>query len=1157
MNNTFFFLSIAFLNAFVDIGHKITMQNVIFKEYAGSEQIMLIAAINAMIILPFVLLFSPSGFLSDKFPKNHIVKYGALAAVFITIAIFFSYVFNYFWVAFILTFLLAIQSAIYGPAKLGYIRDLVAKEKISSLNSFLQSVSMIGILSSMALFSFLFEQRYVSELGLFSLQSMALLLVFISTLEYAFARRLPTKTSTRDINFSIKKWISLNYLKTSFSEFKSNKTVFQSMIGLAIYWLIIQVMAVVFPAYAKSIGIENVMVINGMLACTGIGVFLGSLMYYKISKNFIEVGTIPLGALGVALSVYFISTTTNDIVLFGSFLLAGISGGIFVVPLNSLIQFNTKEDRLGVTMAGANLIQSLLMLVGLIVTTIAAYYGFSSQVLMYTVGIIAIVSAIYTVYQIPQSMIQFLIGSFFHFKYRLQVKGINNIPSTGPVLFLGNHVSWIDWAIIQMSSPRRIKFLMDKSIYEKWYLTKFLDFFGVVPIAGGNKDSLKKIASYLDNGEVVCIFPEGMITRNGQLSEFKKGFEKVLDLTTTDVSVIPFYIRGLWGDKFSRAENKFKENWNSKDLTVVFGEKVKDPTADNVKQAVFNLSTDSWNTFAKTFKPVHISILERLKEVGPKFIVGDTTGANLTGNKFLTASIMFSKYLKLKGNNIGVLLPSTSAGMIINTSILMQGKTIINLNYTAPLEALQASVKSADIKTIIVSRKFISKLKNKGFDLESLLENKNVIYVEDVKDKMTKAEFIAQLLAVKILPASILKLMYFKPVKMTDTAVILFSSGSEGLPKGVELSHENIIGNIKQIVNVLNPNKEDSILGILPMFHAFGITVTTLLPLVEGIPVISHPDPTDGRTIARIVAEYRISIMAATSTFLRIYTSNKRVHAAAFNSLRLVIAGAEKLDSNVRDMFEKKFKKEILEGYGATETSPVASVNVPDILTPDMTVQVGQKIGTVGLPIPGTTFKIVDPHDLEEFVGHYNAWKHTVEKTNIDKDMDKELLPILPTGEEGMILISGPQLMKGYLNNESKTNEVIVEAEGKKWYVTGDKGKIDADGFLTIVDRYSRFAKLAGEMISLTAVEQELAKIIKDIEYIVVAAPDLKKGEKLIFVYEGDINEKEIKSLMIKSIENNLMIPAELFQVEELPKLGTGKKDFKTAKSLYLDSTSS
>jgi acyl-[acyl-carrier-protein]-phospholipid O-acyltransferase/long-chain-fatty-acid--[acyl-carrier-protein] ligase len=276
--------------------------------------------------------------------------------------------------------------------------------------------------------------------------------------------------------------------------------------------------------------------------------------------------------------------------------------------------------------------------------------------------------------------------------------------------------------------------------------------------------------------------------------------------------------------------------------------------------------------------------------------------------------------------------------------------------------------------------------------------------------------------------------------------------------------------------------------------------------------------------IGKMAAKYEANILLATATFFRLYTRNRKLIPLMFKHLRMVVAGAEKLPTEIRDDFKKKFGHDIYEGYGATETTPVASGNMPDVLMLDSwKPQVGQKIGTVGLPLPGSAFRIVDPESFEP----------------------------LATGEEGMILIGGTQIMKGYIGDPEKTASVIKEIDGIRWYVTGDKGRLDEDAFLTIVDRYSRFAKVAGEMVSLGFVEGEIAKVLGENDQVaVVALSDIKKGEKLVLLLEGDIEIEDLKE-NIKTLEMNpLFVPSEYYKVDELPKLGTGKADFKGAKKL-------
>ena len=1142
------FLFVVFCNAFVDVTHKVLLQNIAFKVFDGSTQVVWISIINSLIIIPFILLFTLSGFLSDKYDKKNILVYGAVSSFLLSILMIIAYLSGNFYFAMGSLVLLAIQSAVYSPAKFGIIIDIYGRKNLASGNAFLQAISMMAILFSIASASIVFEFFYNNN-NLQTLTTKEELLSAILPLTYyivpfAFLEMLVSFLFLKNINTSYNKNKDLTLNKKELFQGKllqnnmkiltSNNAIFLSVIGLSVFWGISQSTMAVFPSFAKMyLGISDVSIINGVIGASGIGIAIGSIMYSKISKYYIEVGTIPLAAFGMALTLYISTLVASPILLAIIFLFFGFFGGMFIVPLNALIQFNAKKKVLGTILAGNNWFHSVSMFLMLGMTTIVSYYGFDPLKTIYLILLITLAGTMYTIYQLPQSLILLFLKTIVGMKYKLEVNGITNIPQTGGVLLLGNHISWIDWAVVLMAVPKEVRFVMDKTIYSKWYIKWIFRMFNAIPISNASsKTTIKIIAKQLDEGNIVVIFPEGSITRNGHLGEFKKGFEKILELTNTDVKVVPFYIRGLWESMFSRANQKFKKSNRTNSVTISFARYMKKENANiiSVKKQIINLSTKSWQEHIKNLKPLNETIFNRLKELKNNMIFTDSTGLELSGHKFLTASIVFKNLLKkqIENQNVGILLPSSTAGAFINYSVLLMGKTAVNLNYTSQIETLKYCISKAQIKSIITSRKFIEKLELRGIDLKEAFEDVELIYLEDLRQNISKAKSLSVFLSVKILPSFLSKFIHLTKTKKDDTVLILFSSGSEGTPKGIELSGDNILGNAQQIANIINVNDEDIILGSLPLFHAFGIVVTTYLPLIEGIRCVAHPDPTDGLAIAKLISSYKVTIMCGTSTFFRLYTKNQKIHSLMFESLRLVVSGAEKLREDVRIEFKKRFAKDILEGFGTTETSPVATCNLPDVLSPDFSIQKGQKAGTVGMAIPGTTIKVVDPVTFKE----------------------------LKVNEEGMILISGIQVMKSYLDDEDRTKKALKVINAKTYYITGDKGKLDEDGFLTIVDRYSRFAKIGGEMISLGAIEELISKFIEStdnlIDFLVTSLEDEKKGEKIILLISNANKEfiQELKEKILKNFDNKLMIPSEIKIVEEIPKLGSGKKDFAKAKYL-------
>lgn len=1131
------FILMAFLNAFVDLGHKIVIQNTLFKAYDGDVQILLTAVVNGLILLPFFMLFTPCGYVADKYTKNEVMRKSAWAAVAITLLITFCYYLGLFIVAFGLTFILAVQSAFYSPAKYGYIKELLGADNLSEGNGWVQATTMIAILSGIVVFSLMFEirlegaEQMTPEESLLRVAPLGWVLVAGAVLELLMAYRLPrTQETNTESRFDWGEYAKGKTLKTNMGMILGHRPIFLAIIGLSLFWSISQVMLAVFPAFAEEhLDQHNTFVIQGVMALAGIGIMIGSIIAGRLSHKYINVGLIPLGAAGVAVGLILLPQMPSMWLMGAVFLMIGMFGAMLNVPLNALIQFNAGENENGRVLAGSNFIQNLMMFGFLVITVLSAYQGVDGVYLLWTLAVVAIAGTVMAITTVPEAFLRLIVLGLLKRKYKLQVLGFENLAEDGKgMLLLGNHISWLDWAIIQMACPRHIHFVMDRSIYERWYLKWFLDIYGVIPISGGkSRTALKKVTELLNNGKVVCLFPEGSISHTGQISEFKRGFERACE--GAEGVIVPFYLRGLWGSKFSRSTERMKDLRNSgiqRDVIVAFGKQMPiDSNAETVKKRVAEMSISAWDEHTKGMESLPQAFIRTAKQEPTEWAITEVKDTPLSHARLLTGCAIFARRIKkTAGKNIGLLVPTTNAGAIANMASLMAGKTVVNINFTAPVESMLSALEQSEVETIVTAHKFVAKLKTRGIDVEPLFEGRNVLYMEDIKAGVSKAEGLRTLLMVKLLPTFMLQWILCKRANLEDTAAILFSSGSEGAPKGVMLSHRNIMGNLRQTSDVLNVRDYDKIMATLPLFHAFGLTVTCFMPLIEGIPVVCHPDPTDAPNIGKGVARFRATIMCATSTFLRIYTRNSKLHPMMLDSLRVVVAGAEKLDPKVREAFETRFRVPIQEGYGCTETTPVAGVNLPDhLVVGEWHVQVGTKQGTVGLALPGSTFRIVDPDTLEE----------------------------LPTGEDGLILIGGTQIMKGYLNNAEKTADTIVELDGIRWYKSGDKGHLDEDGFLTIVDRYSRFAKLGGEMVSLTAVEGEVRRILNQPELPLVAVnmPDAKKGEKVVLLVESEESE-DLRDQLIKGGMPGLMVPAKVHAVDAVPVLGSGKTNFSAAREM-------
>lgn len=1045
------YLIAIFLNAFVDLGHKIVIQNTIFKSYDGEIQVVLTALVNGLILLPFILLFSPAGHVADSYPKVRILRVSAWAAVAVSLGITVAYYQGWFWLAFAMTLVLAVQSAFYSPAKYGLVKGLFGKPRLAEANGLIQAVTIGAILAGTVAFTALFESWIVPRAQtpgelLRSIAPLGWLLVFNSAIQVIALYRLKLDTaqpSTPPLTWQ--RYIKGSALKDNLSILGRQPILRLSIIGLATFWSVGQVLLAAFPAYAKdALSIDNTLVLQGILAASGIGIALGSLLSSKLSRNRIETGLIPLGAVGVAVGLWCLPLFTTPISQALNFVFIGMMGGVFIVPLNALIQFHAADHELGTVLAANNWIQNLSMLGFLVLTALFALAGVDSHYLLLLVATVAMVGGGYTIFKLPQSLVRFLLSFLLTRRYRVDVHGLEHLPAQGGVLLLGNHISWVDWAMVQIACPRPVRFVMLKDIYQRWYLRWFFKALGCIPIerGAGADNALAAVAEQLNNGEVVCLFPEGAISRNGQLGELRRGYERACKLANPEVRIVPFYLRGLWGSQFSRSSSKLKELRNAplhRSVVVAFGKPLpKDTPADVLKQRIFEQATNSWQHAIDELPSLPDAWIRSVKRNLAAQALTDSLSRPLTAGQALTASLLIAKRIHTltPEQNVGLLLPNSSAGALANMATLLAGKTLVNLNYhlnnrpngTAKEDVLSAALTQADINTVLTSRHFVEKLQQQGLSVNSQLANTQTIYLEDLQANIRRHERISAWLAVRLLPAWLLQRLYCRSRDANATAAIVFPSTSEGQPKGVMLSHRNLMANIKQTSDVLNTQHDDVVIGSLPLFHAFGLTVTQLLPLIEGLPLVCHADSNDTAGIACAVAKHKATLMFGTSDFLQHLNHSPNVHPPMLESLRAVVVSAENLDEQVCSDFVLKFHKPIYKGYGATETAPVASVNLPDSLGAHyQTIQKGSKAGTVGMPLPGTSFKIVEPESFAE----------------------------QPTGEAGMILISGPQVMQGYLNDPKRTAAAIKELDGQRWFVTGDKGFIDEDGFLTLIGRWA------------------------------------------------------------------------------------------------------
>lgn len=725
---------------------------------------------------------------------------------------------------------------------------------------------------------------------------------------------------------------------------------------------------------------------------------------------------------------------------------------------------------------------------------------------------------------IPLVLVRLCVRCLIAVLYRVRVLGAENVPAQGGALLVSNHVSLMDGFLVGWAGRHRhVRFMIWRPYYEHWAFRGLLRALRTIPVdLGGPRAMTAAIQSArreLEAGHVVCIFAEGSVTRTGNLLPFKRGMEKIIE--GLEVPAIPVHLDRVWGSIFSFAGGQFfgkrPRRWPYP-VTVSFGAHLPTPaTAWAARQAVQELGSDAAELTREPGATLPARFVRLARRHWSKFAMADSTGRELTYGRALTAAVLLAGEVRRRAESekmIGLLLPATVGGALANLGVSLAGKVPVNLNFTGGKEAMAYAAAQCEIRTVITSKVFLAKAK--------LEAPEGSVYLEDILASIGKAAKIWALIKARLAPAA-----WLTPKGDPDSlATVIFSSGSTGVPKGIMLSHFNLITNVEAVLQIFSLDHRDRIIGVLPLFHSFGFMATIWLPLFTGGGVVYHPNPTDAKVIGELIHKYKGTFLLSTPTFCGTYM--RKCTREQFASLRFVVVGAEKLREPLRKEFEETFGIDLLEGYGMTEMSPVVAVNTPGFRE-GKEIQIGTKHGTVGLPIPGVSVRIVDP----ETVG-------------------AGIKAPLPPGQEGLLLVKGPNRMIGYLNDPDRTAQVIEDG----WYITGDMAKVDEDGFLAITDRISRFSKVGGEMVPHLLVEELICKACGDAPCVVTGLPDERKGERLAVLYtDRNITPEELWRRLSETDLPKLWLPKleNIHQVEELPVLGTGKLDLRGVRTRALE----
>ncbi|MBI5395522.1 MAG: MFS transporter [Verrucomicrobia bacterium] len=1084
---------------------------------AKAERDHLVLVVGVLFSAPFILFSMAGGFLADRFSKRAVTMGTKLAELPLMLVALAGLALNHHAILLAAIFLMGVRSALFGPAKYGLLPELLQPKRLSWGNGVLELGTFVAIILGTVAGGALCE----AFRGRQAWSGAALLLLAAAGLAASFGiSHVPAADPAKKFRANF-----VADLAGQMRLMAGDRVLWLAVLGNTYFWflgMLLQLNVMFLGADVLHITETQ---ISYLMAALAIGIGVGSFAAGHLSAGKIEYGLIPLGSLGITALAAALARTGLSATAVGAELAAfGFFAGFFAVPVNALIQHRPDPARKGGVLAAAN----LLSFVGIFAAS--GVYFLLTAVLHLTPLVVFALSAaatlagtVYVLWLLPDALLRLVFWMLTRTIYRIRVLGRDNIPERGGALFVCNHLSFVDALLLNAATDRPIRFIMFKDFYEHPLVHPVAKIMRAIPISSQLRPremikSLREASEAIKAGEVVCIFAEGQITRIGQLLPFRRGFERIM--SGVDAPIIPVALDGVWGSVFSFEKGRFLRKWPQRvphPVTVNFGRPLPaTATPTEVRQVVQELQSEAWPHRREHMKPLGRTFIRTAQRHPRRFMMGDGRTPRVTFGAALTRAVLLARRLRPVWDGqemVGILLPPSVPGALVNLAALLLGKVPVNLNYTVSDDALASCARQCGLKTVVTAREFLEKVKVKP-PVEA-------VFIEDVAANPRVGEKLAALLLAWCAPARLLeRAIGARQVGLDDLATVIFSSGSTGDPKGVMLTHYNIASNVEQMGQVFAFDGSDKLLGILPFFHSFGFTGTLALPAMLGAGAVYHPNPLDSVVIGQLVSRYAVTFLLATPTFLQAYI--RRCAPEDFGSVRLVMAGAEKLPERVAQAFEDRFGIRPLEGYGCTECAPTVAVNTQDFRAAGFR-QVGAKRGTIGHPLPGISVRLVD----------------------VDTGQP------VAAGKSGLMLVRGPNVMHGYLGRPEKTAEVLRDG----WYVTGDIATMDEDGFIQITDRLTRFSKIGGEMVPHIKVEEKLHELAGATEqvFVVTGVPDEKKGERLAVLHT--LADDALQACLAKLPQSglpNLWMPRpnHFLRVEKLPYLGTGKLDLRKVREL-------
>ncbi len=1130
----------------------------------GAKMILTLGAVT--FFLPFVVFTPWAGFCTDRFSRRSVMIWCKVAEIVILVGGIIGIYLQHVPTMLVVLCLLGIQGAFFSPSKYGSLPDLVPHDRLTEANGVIGMTTMIACVSGQVLGGMLFEWSTLFDAehhpaastgGLERPWIWAICLMGIAILGWISSFYI-TKLPPADPKAKFP-WNPATQICRDIYFLAKLRWIFIPALGSAFFWglgALAQQNVDVYSEYILHVTQGDAMYLMALLS---FGIALGSILAGLISKRRIELGLVPLGAFGIGICGLLLAFTPDADTIgrtasmwtfsygYGAIFLfsLGVCAGVYDIPMVSYIQEQSPAEHRGRVLAATNFFSfsAMLLFAGGVFPFLSVGLGFSANAIWGATCAMVLIVGFLLAWHFLTPLLLFVITKTAWVIYRPKIVGLENIPKEGGVLFVSNHVSYLDGVFLYDSLPKNVRFFAHSNFVPDILAGVARDT-GLIRVLPGKKvvQALKTAREALKNGDWLGIFPEGGITRTGQIKAFEPGFLSILK-GAEDTPIVPVHIGGLYGSMFSYkyGDKKFTF-WPRKlynDVIVSFGKPIYKPAYPmQVQRAVEELGVDTMREHSKKKLPIPGRILIRAaRKRGRKLMFADSTGIELSGYKFLAAVYVFRKLLRryalkprTEEQNVGLLVPMSVGGSLLNAALTLDRRTPVNLNFTFNQETIDHCVVQGEIKHVFTSRKLLERFPNLKLSAE-------IICTEDLLKKATTFDRISCFAAAVLLPNFIGErlLGLHRKGLHEELSTIIYTSGSTGKPKGVMLTNNNLSEVGRSFVDAMRLHEKDTVIGMLPFFHAFGFMGNFWLPIFCGGAGAFHFSPLEPKKVGEMARKYAGTFFPSTPTFLHGFL--KRCPKQDFENVHTVMCGAEKLPIDVMDAWQQKFGPRPGEGFGATELSPLPTTNTPDCRRPD-TFNKYRKDGSIGRAVANIAVKIVD----------------------LDTGED------LPPEHVGMLVVKGPTVMKGYYKRPELTAEVIKDG----WYTTGDVGKVDADGFFWITGRQSRISKIGGEMVPHILIEEQIQKIIaaavRDQEQVdediatgpmiaVTAVPHSTKGEQIIVLHRPlPIDPEEIVSRMLGSNLPRIWVPHldGFFEVESIPLLGTGKLDLAAIKQLAL-----